>query len=325
LIKRKVSKTKVKKERSPIKVKKVLKEKINLIETTKEYLSDRKYKIKLDDLVNQKLREVISLLSNEKFLLLGGGFSPEIFSKQLKLYEEVVKEIQSIISLIAYWGDNEHYYHMINKILARISDNLKPQGGLTVYVNLRWYPLCLLLYSAGIASIVYKNYSSLSCIFNTRVKSLNNIYGTVPISICIGRAKAELIDAFKTLPGHEKKYYVPGSEYLYKLLQPDLDDLFFLGNDYEQYFDRLEIFLALAYADFKYKPEGRMWGPLGRFAWKYRKRRRENTFIEILEEAERQKGDWPPIKANLFSGSYERFIKIAKKFQEEMLNNLKWL
>jgi len=59
LIKGKVSKAKIKNERSPIKVKKALKEKNNLIETTKEYLSDGKYKIKLDDLVNHKLREVI--------------------------------------------------------------------------------------------------------------------------------------------------------------------------------------------------------------------------------------------------------------------------
>ena len=99
----------------------------------------------------------------------------------------------------------------------------------------------------------------------------------------------------------------------------------FLGNDYERYFDRLEIFLALVYVDLKYKPEDRVWGPLGRFAWKYRNRdsREGNTFLEILEEAEKQKDNWPPLKANLFSDSYEEFIEIAKKFQE-LLNNLGW-
>ncbi len=299
-------------------------EKINLIETTKEYLSDRKYKIKLDDLVNQKLREVISLLSDEKFLLHGGS-SSEGFSKKLKLHEDVVKDVQSIISCIAYWGDNEHY-QMINKIFARISDTLKPQDGLLVDIYIRWYPLFLLLYSAGIASIAADKYLALSSILTAKVRSPSNLYGTVPISIPIGKAAAELHDAFQTLPGHER-YHVPRSEYLYKLLQPDLDDLLFLGNDYERYFDRLEIFLALIYVDFKYKPEDRVWGPLGRFAWRYRNRdsREGNTFLEILEEAERQKDNWPPLKANLFSGSYERFIKIAKKFQEETLNNLEWL
>ncbi len=298
-------------------------EKINLIRTTKEYLSDRKYKIKLDDLVNQKLREVISLLSDEKFLLHGGS-SSEGFSKKLKLYEHVVKDVQSIISCTVFWGDNEHY-QMINKIFARISDTIKPQGGLVVDIYIRWYPLFLLLYSAGIASIAADKYFALSSILTAKARSPNNIYGTVPISIPIGKAAAELHNAFKTLPGHEK-YYVPRSEYLYKLLQPDLDDLLFLGNDYERHFDRLEIFLALVYVDFKYKPEDSVWGPPGRFAYKYRGRdsREGNAFLEILEEAERQKDNWPPLKANLFSGSYERFIKIAKIFQEEILNNLQW-
>jgi len=322
MIKRKVSKAKIKEERSPIKVKKILKEKINIIEITKEYLPDRKYKIKLDDLVNQKLREVILLLNDEKFLLHGGS-SSEQFSKRLKLYEDVVKDIQSIISLIAHWGDNEHY-RMINKILARISDKIKPQDGLVADIYLRWYPLCLLLYSAGIASIAADKYLALSSILTAKVRSSLPPYRAVPISIPIGNAAGELHDAFQTLPGLER-HYVPRSEYLYKLLQPDLDDLLFLGSDYERYFDRLEIFLALAYADFKYKPEGRVWGPIGRFAYEYRRHKKENTFSEILEEAERQKDDWPPLKANLFSGSYERFIKIAKIFQEEILNNLKWL
>ena len=320
-----MSKAKIKNERSPIKVKKALKEKNNIIETTKEYLSDRKYKIKLDDLVNQKLREVILLLNNEKFLLHGESNS-ERFSKQLKLYEDVVKDVQSIISCTAYWGDNKHYYQMINKIFARISDTLKHQSGHVVNIYIRWYPLFLLLYSAGIASIAADNYLALSSILTAKVQSPSNIHGTVPNSIPIGEAAAKLHNAFKTIPGHEE-HYVPRSEYLYKLLQPDLDDLLFLGNDYERYFDRLEIFLALVYVDFKYKPEGIVWGPLGRFAWKYRNRDsgEGNTFLEILEEAERQKDNWPPLKANLFSGSYGRFTKIAKKFQEEILNNLKWL
>jgi hypothetical protein len=190
---------------------------------------------------------------------------------------------------------------MINKILARISDNLKPQDGLLVDIYLRWYPLFLLLYSAGIASIASKNYLALSCIFTTRVQSLDNLYGTVPISIPIGKAAAKLCDAFKTIPGLEKHYD-------------------------ERYFDRLEIFFALVYVDFEYKPEERVWGPPGRFAYKYRGRDsgEGNTFLEILEEAERQRDNWPPLKANLFSGSYERFIEVAKKFQEEILNNLNW-
>jgi len=297
--------------------------KFDLIETVKEYLSDSKYIIKLDDLVNSKLRETVSLLNDHKFSLVGKG-RVENISKQLKFYEDKIKDIQLIISCIAHWGDRKHY-QIINKILARNSDNLNTKGGgYVVDICFRWYPILLLLYSAGIASIASGNFLALSSVLKAKVQSHTNIYGTVPIPLPVGKAIKEILPLIKELPGHER-HYVPLSEYLFKLLQPDLEDLIFLGNDYERYFDYLEIFLALTYADLKYKTEGSIWGPLGRFAWKYRNRNKEgNTFLEILEEAERQKDDWPPLKVKLFSGSYERFIKLAKRFQKELLNELNW-
>ena len=297
-------------------------EKSKLIETVKEFLPDRKYKIKLDDIVTNKLRETISLLSNEKFLLVKGN-KEEKYLNRLKLYEDALQDIQMLISCIAHWGSNEHN-HLINKILARISDNLKPKSGLVIDYYICWYPLFLLFYSSGIAALASGNLLTLSTIFNTKVQSHKNLYGTVPLPLPIGEAIRYLSDLFKKLPGYDR-YYVPHSEYLFKLLQPDMEDLMLLGNDYERYFDYLEIFLALTYANLKYKNKDRIWGPLGRYAWKYRNRDKEgNAFLEILEEAERKKDEWPPLKANLFSGSYEEFYRIAKKFKEELLDELHW-
>ena len=36
---------------------------------------------------------------------------------------------------------------------------------------------------------------------------------------------------------------------MYKFLQPQLDDLLFLGKDYERYFDEFEIMFTLLYVD----------------------------------------------------------------------------
>jgi len=296
-------------------------ENINLIDITKQYLSDAKYKISLHDLVSQKLRQVISLLSDDQFSIQGESFRDDDFARRLKLYEDVMKEIQSIITCVAFWGGSDHH-QLLNKILARISDNLEPKSGLVVYLKLQWYPLFLLLYSAGIASIANDDYNALSNILTAKVRSPDNTYETIPITIPIGNAAAELHNAFKGLPGHGRQY-VPRSEYLFKLLQPNLDDLLFLGNDYERFFDRFEVFLALVYADLEYQPEGRIWGPIGRFGWEWSTRRAGNTYAEIIKEAEKHKYDWPPLRAGLFSGSYDRFLEITTKFQE-ILNNLSW-
>lgn len=294
----------------------------NIIELTKEYLSNERYRIKLHDLLNKKLREIISLLAGDQFADVSLGFSIDELTKRLKLYEEVTKEIKSVISCIAFWGGHEHY-QLLGKVLARLSDNLEPKNGLVVWTELRWYPIFLLAYSAGIAAASAKNYEALASILTTKVKSPRNIYENIDIAIPIGDASADLHDAFKKLPGHERNY-VPRSEYLFKLLQPDLDDLLFLGSDYEEMFDRFEMFLALVYADLTYKPGGRIWGPLGRFSWKYRRRGGgSNIYETLIKEAETFRNEWLPLKEGLFSGSLDRFLEISSKFGE-FLQELRW-
>jgi uncharacterized caspase-like protein len=296
----------------------------DLIEKTKEYLSDSRYKIKLHEVFNQKLREVVALLADDQFKAQGGTFSDEEFIKRIKLYEGVVKEIQAMTACVAYWGNNDHY-QLLSKTIARVCDNLNLESGIVVWLNLRWYPVLLLLYSAGISAVYANNFDALATILTTKVRSSRNIYDTAEVILSVGEAAANLNDVFTRLPGHER-HYVPRSEYLFKLLQPGLDDLLFLGRDYEQVFDRFEVFLALVYADLAYNnPDDRVWGPLGRFGWKYRSRGGAgNVYSEILKEANTFKSEWPPLKAGLFSGSIERFLEISRKF-EELLQRLKWL
>ena len=49
-------------------------------------------------------------------------------------------------------------------------------------------------------------------------------------------------DSFKQIPDHERNY-APMSEYLFKLLQPLLDDILFIGKSYERVFDEFEVIL----------------------------------------------------------------------------------
>ena len=218
---------------------------------------------------------------------------------------------------VAYWGNNDHY-QLLSKAIARVCDNFNPESGLVVWLNLRWYPVFLLLYSAGISAVSAKNYNALATILTTKVQSPRNTYETTAVTLPIGDAAADLHDVFKRLQGHDRNY-VPRSEYLFKLLQPRLDDLLFLGRDYEQMFDRFEVFLALVCADLSGGG-----GPLGRFGWKYKSRvRAGDVYGEIVKEANTFKSEWPPLKAGLFSGSIDRFLNVSTEF-EKLLTGLSW-
>lgn len=132
---------------------------------------------------------------------------------------------------------------------------------------------------------------------------------------------SELNDTFKNMPGHERNY-VPRSEYLFKMLQPQMDDLFFLGKSYEAIFDKYEILQALVHADL-YETEGYgIWGPYGRFAWKHRSIDHSPLKL-LLAEAEALNEEWPPLKAGLFRGSYDRFKQIADEYLSKIAQ-LNW-
>jgi len=92
-----------------------------------------------------------------------------------------------------------------------------------------------------------------------------------------------------------------------------LDDLLFLGRDYEQYFDRFEVLLALVHADLEKLDRDPIWGPIGRYGWKF-KEYDVNPLKDILGEAKRQKESWGPLKAGLFGGDYSRFETISGEF-----------
>ncbi len=294
----------------------------DIINLTKEYLSDPRYTIKLHDLVIQKLRETLLLTSEDNFAVQGTDWSLEEFTRRLKEYEQTIEDLQRISCCLAYWGKQEHL-PVLRTALTRLTDRLEPKSGQRIWLALRWYPMILLLYSAGISALAAEKYDNLAAMLLARVGSSHPRGASTELTLSIGEAILELerINAFKQLPGHERQY-VPRSEYLFKLLQPMLDDLLFLGRDYEQYFDRFEVLLALVHADLEQVERSHIWGPIGRFGWKF-KHYDVNPLKDIIDEAERQKELWGPLNVGLFGGDYSRFKNISNEYVR-LVSGLPW-
>ncbi|HKS36963.1 MAG TPA: caspase family protein, partial [Verrucomicrobiae bacterium] len=217
------------------------------------------------------------------------------------------------------------HHPTLSKALARLTDNIELENGLTIWNNLRWYPVILLCYSSGIAAIANSRYENLYAIFNAAVTIRQKSPTSSQLAVVIADEISELerSEAFKRLPGHER-FFVPRSEYLFKLLQPELDDDLFLGKEYEVVFDRFEMVLALFIAVGRKRLDRHLWGPVGRFGWKMSSRiRGTNPFTELLQEAEQSKENWPPFKAGLFGSDLELFMKTAADY-EKLIGNLHW-
>ena len=296
----------------------------SIIEIVKEYIPDSRFRIRLDDLVTVEIRKILSLTANEHFPVQTADVSTNDFMDRLNAYETIINDIQSIVILLAHWGTEEHL-PLLRKIIERIVDNKQASGGKVLWLSLRYYPSWLLLYSGGIAAISSGKYNNLFAILSTKIGSkYSGGKNTEIIKTVVEEAlELERTNIFKTIPGYERNY-VPKSEYLFKALQPVIDDLLFLGNSYEAIFDRFEIFLALVYADLDNRELSNLWGPPGRFAYKHRDRGREGgPYDEIVKEAKSHGDNWAPLKAGFFGGSYERFNEISSAY-EKLISGLNW-
>ncbi len=290
----------------------------------KQYLSEAQSVIRLHDLVMKYTRKLIVETSKESFPLANVEFTVEELTRRVRDYENATQELRGLLECIAYWRRQSHH-SILSKALSRTTDHLGPEGGLNFWISLRWYPSILLTYAGGIAAVANRQYENLQAIFGAPIAIPHRSFPrtTLVETICDEIGEIESMDTFKRLPGHER-YYTPRSEYLFKLLQPELDDDLFLGNEYEQTFDRFELLLALVSAVHRKRADGRVWGPVGRFGWKAKRRlRNTNPFTELLTEAKEKQSDWHPFKAGLFGSDFQLFLAAALDY-EKLVAELNW-
>jgi hypothetical protein len=284
---------------------------MSLDKKIKEYLSDSKYRIYLHDLVTKITREVIASTSDDIFPP-SSPWTIDGFSDRLVKYEQASNDLISTTALLGYWAGNENQ-EALTLPARRLSERIQTASGVNFWLALRWYPVLLMSYSMGIAAISSSRYENLAKLFHTPISELHQPSLEFPLIVSLGNGISDLHNAFKELPGHERQY-VPRSEYLYKHLQPKLDDLLFLGSEYDWLFDKYELLFALEFGHQLLKIKNHFWAPLGRFSWK--RRDGGGPFNRLVKEAQFAKDDWAPLKGGFFDNSYERFLEISQKFEQ---------
>jgi len=243
----------------------LVKPKINNIEKMKELLAEPKNRIKLDDFVTKQLKDFIDKTSLEQFPVQDSKVQKNDFLTRLKKYEEISEDFQKIIIILARWGNKEQLF-ILNKVFKRLAEIENGSLYSGIWAHLRWLPSQVLMYFSGIAALSVENYHALKIILTTYVyipsSSKTNKY--IPIIVPVNENLTYITEEFKWIPGQEQKK-VPRSEYLFEFLEPSLQELLFLGKDYERFFDDFEVYNALVYADVA----KRDFYPIGRFGYKY--------------------------------------------------------
>lgn len=195
---------------------------MSTVDHAKQLLSEAKDRIPLHDLVAHQVRRVIGQTADDSFPVQGQPPSAADLAERLRKYEQITGDLRRIAALVGYWGEEAHR-DVLRVTHLRLADRFETRAGLVVWLALRWYPLILTLYSCGIAAVAGKKYANLATVFLADVGDPDSTEGRIPLANAIGKVLLELnrADAFKQLPGHERNF-VPRSEYLFSLLQPEL-------------------------------------------------------------------------------------------------------
>lgn len=294
---------------------------VSVAERMKELLSEQGRQIELSDFVNRHIRAASERLSPTHF----PENDPGDIADRLRKYEVAVEDLQTIVVLLAHWAEPRHL-PLLERIFARLVDLQTSRGGLQLWINLSWYPLLYLIYSAGIAAVASERYAALNKVLYATVYPPEGRRRSeaVPVMLPVVEYLTEIHDAFKKVPGYERKY-TPRSEYLHTRLQPLLEDLLFLGLSYENLFDQFEVFLALSYGHYLQQTQQRVWGPPGRFAWKYSSRGANGSPFNTLRQGANATGAaWPPLLGGLFGGDSTQFDQVAGEYEKSILTKLNW-
>ena len=172
----------------------------------KSLLASESAAIELHDFMVEEVQRFLAVTSGDSFRM-DGQFSQQEFIRRLACYEEASADLSLMLACVAHWAKPNHKV-TIQKVLARSSDRLEAQGGSSIWLALRWYPLLLVLYCAGIAAVEGQRFDSLAAIF----------YASIPVSdyrlrkqTFVEGASRGLLDLTRSnipnqIPGHERNY-----------------------------------------------------------------------------------------------------------------------
>ena len=281
------------------------------VASLKRYLSSPEHKIRLADLIDATVEQVLSAISGEAFEVQG---TQQQNVARFRAYESACSTLLRMASIGGFWAENEHSDGWI-LAMEHLSTMFANNVGSSTSLAIRTYPARLLLYALGLGAVKSGKLQFLNHIFKTTVNfylysaggwQRNQHVLTVLFNIPI----TALLPWQNLLEGMEKSY-VPLSDWLHKALRQPLQQLIPDDEKYSFVFDKLEILIALGFGYCNKRQP--YWVPLGAFY--HRKNNRERILAEIRESISQSHDRSPFVQCGIFGETSEECLQSLKNFE----------
>ena len=287
------------------------------IATTKKYLSEDKYRIKLYDFVSEEVQRIYCNFSSERFVNVENNLTKETFQKRLQEFKESLAILIGILNTIIYFNKGKH-----SDLITMSMERLIPQNStLQERYSFNRFPLLILTYSIGIIALERNNYKDLAALLlcsyfkdNDEKKHIVEI---------INSERVFTANWKKWLPNYPDKgtLHTPVSDYLHSYMREIVNTYLPDDKKYEEFFDIFEYFIGLIYLDITNEGTSieSTGSTIGRFTWKrgtpFKRERLPQSIERFIENSLNQGNKWPLLKVGFFNGSIERFEKCREAYE----------
>lgn len=290
------------------------------VATTKRYLAEDRYRIRLDDLIRDEALRVRNELVSDQFSLGAPTPSAVAFSARLRAYDGICEQLIAMVAAVSYYGRDSHG-HLLRTAVRLITPERGPSGSyFREWERLSFYPALLTLYAAGIVDLAQRHFRHLAALLhNTFYRS--DVRSKGPL---IAEANAVNVFAWvkegRLLPAPYNNRKCAGSDYLADRLRGTLSPYFPSGQEYLDAFDTFEYFFSLAYWHHASAAD-RHWAPWGSYTWR-RWGSEDPLLQEFIDAASRDGETWGLFSAGFFNDA-EGLRQVRDGFEQWARENLR--
>lgn len=287
----------------------------------KQLLRSLDDRMALDDLISGQVATTIDATTAET-MSVNAKIDADAIVERVAQYEHATVALASSAALIARWGLPEHI-PSLTAVLTRLGDAAADDsGGTTGWLTLKWLPLFLVQYSAGVAAVGADRYDIVAAMHRAPTGKRQR-YEESPFALARGLARANSSgrdEVFRALPDLQRRS-AGASDYLFGFVKRTLPTVIAMGSDIDAVFDRFEIIDAAMIMS-RDTDKKRITPPRGMFARKAANDPGSDPLTAIETEARLEGDSWPPARAGLFGGSTATFLELTGRFRSEYVKRL---
>ena len=270
------------------------------VSNLKRYLSEPRHRIRLSDLVDHAVQEVVEAASGESFSPVEPKPTADSVAKRLRAYDAACSTLTAMAVVGGAWAEEEHY-PVWERALERLSrtSSVPGQRNYTLWRDLQRYPATLLLYGLGFGAVEAQRLKFLNCLLTLTVQREHEddspVVGMLPPYFLLEMGEGGL----QGLEGVKQRVtilnqWIHGSMRS-QMTQPYGDDLHF-----DQVFDKLEVLVALRALSLGEAPA------VGCFFW--RGATRDRFLAEVQQSLQNERASSPFFVSGLLGSDAEKSV-----------------